>query len=103
MEQRGFFETVTRAVTGTHPYPAFPAKFSETPISIRRPAPTLGQDNSHVLGGLLGMSDDEIAILERDEVIGTKPQGWAYSMDADEAISRLKAIHEGDGEQRADE
>jgi len=93
LERRGFFETVTRPVTGTHPYPGFPAKFSETPVSIRRPSPTLGQDNEHVLTKILGMTEEEIKQLADEEIIGTKPQGWAYSMEADEAISKLKDIH----------
>jgi crotonobetainyl-CoA:carnitine CoA-transferase CaiB-like acyl-CoA transferase len=91
--KRGFFETVNRPATGTHPYPGFPAKLSETPVTIRRPAPTLGQDNEQVLKSVLGMGDAEIKRLADEEVIGTVPQGWAYSMDADEAISRLKDIH----------
>jgi crotonobetainyl-CoA:carnitine CoA-transferase CaiB-like acyl-CoA transferase len=94
LKDRGFFETITRPVTGTHPYPGFPVKFSETPTSIRRPAPTLGQDNEYILKELLGMTEVEIARLAEEEVIGTKPQGWPYSMEADEAISRLKDIHE---------
>ena len=93
IEERGFFEVVTRPVTGTHPYPGFPAKLSETPVTIRRPAPTLGQDNEEVLTRLLGMTKEEISQLAEEEIIGTKPQGWAYSMEADEAISRLKDIH----------
>ncbi|UCG82483.1 MAG: CoA transferase [Dehalococcoidia bacterium] len=93
LEARGFYETITRPVTGTHPYPGFPAKFSETPISIRKPAPTLGLDNEHVLKEILGMTADEIKRLEEEEIIGTIPQGWPYSMDADEAISKLKDIH----------
>lgn len=93
IEERGFFEVVTRPVTGTHPYPGFPAKLSETPVTIRRPAPTLGQDNADVLTRLLGMTKEEISQLAEEEIIGTKPQGWAYSMEADEAISRLKDIH----------
>ena len=96
LQDRGFFETVTRPVNGTHPNPSFPAKFSETPVHIRRPAPTLGQDNEYILTKLLGMSEDEINRLAEEEVIGTKPQGWAYSMDADEAISKLKDIHAKD-------
>jgi crotonobetainyl-CoA:carnitine CoA-transferase CaiB-like acyl-CoA transferase len=93
LEQRGFFETITRPATGTHPYPGFPAKHSETPLSIRRPAPTLGQDNEYVLGELLGMTAEEIGRLADEEIIGTKPQGWAYAMEADEAISKLKDLH----------
>ncbi|HEY48559.1 MAG TPA: CoA transferase [Dehalococcoidia bacterium] len=93
IKDRGFFETVTRPLTGTHPYPGFPVKLSETPVTIRRPAPTLGQDNEYILKNLLGMTDDEINELVEAEIIGTKPQGWAYSMEADEAISKLKDIH----------
>jgi crotonobetainyl-CoA:carnitine CoA-transferase CaiB-like acyl-CoA transferase len=93
LEERGFYKTIERPVTGTHPYPGFPAKFSETPTSIRMPAPTLGRDNEHVLKAILGMNADEIKQLEEEEIIGTIPQGWPYSMDADEAISKLKEIH----------
>lgn len=93
IKERGFFETITRPVTGTHPYPGFPAKLSETPVTIRRPAPTLGQDNEHVLTKLLGMTEEEIKQLADEEIIGTEPQGWAFSMKADEAISKLKDLH----------
>ena len=97
IEARGFFETVTRPITGTHPYPGFPVKFSETPVHIRRPAPTLGQDNEYVLTKFLGMTKKEIEQLAEEEIIGTKPQGWPFAMDAEEAIARLKEIHEGKG------
>jgi crotonobetainyl-CoA:carnitine CoA-transferase CaiB-like acyl-CoA transferase len=93
IEARGFFETVTRPVTGTHPYPGFPAKLSQTPVHIRKPAPTLGQDNEYILKKYLGMKKKEIAKLAEEEIIGTKPQGWAFGMEAEEAISRLKDIH----------
>lgn len=43
---------------------AFP-KLSETPSSIRSPAPSeIGQDNDEIYGELLGMSDSEIAELK---------------------------------------
>ena len=38
-------------------------------------APTLGEHNHDILCGLLGVSDDQYAALERDGVIGTRPQG----------------------------
>ncbi len=93
IQDRGFFEAVTRPVTGTHPQHGFPAKFSETPTSIRKPSPLLGEDNEYILKKYLGMTDDDIRQLEEEEIIGTKPQGWAFSMDEDEAISRIAAIH----------
>ena len=48
---------------------AFP-KLSETPSSVRTPAPTrIGQHNSEIYGGLLGMTDAEIEKLEAAGVI----------------------------------
>jgi len=102
IQERGFFEVVTRPVTGTHPHPGFPVKFSETSVTIRRPAPTLGQDNEDVLTRLLGMTEEEIRQLAEEEIIGTKPHGWAYAMEADEAISRLRDIHTKGGDSRTD-
>ncbi len=68
--ERGFFETVTRPVTGTHPYPGTPMKFTETPLSIRKAAPTLGEDNEYVYKQVIGVSDEEYAELEREKHIG---------------------------------
>ena len=50
------------------------AKFSRTPISIRKPAPCLGEDNHYVFGELLGMSESDIAELEEKGITGTVPQ-----------------------------
>ncbi|HVA79321.1 MAG TPA: CoA transferase [Candidatus Binataceae bacterium] len=72
---RGFFEMVERAEVGRKPYPSLGIRFSKIPISIRKPAPTLGEDNEKVLGGLLGLSAQELAELEREEIIGKFPLG----------------------------
>lgn len=73
---RGFFEDVTHPVTGTHPVPAFPVVFGRQPARrFARPAPRLGEHNREVLGGLLGLDDDELARLEAAKVIGTRPLG----------------------------
>jgi len=45
------------------------AKFSRTPITVRRPAPSLGQDNDLILSEL-GYSDAEQASLREDGAIG---------------------------------
>ena len=42
---------------------------SETPGSVRRPAPTLGRDNETVLRDLLGYTDDQIRALEEGQVL----------------------------------
>ena len=53
-------------VAGKLKIPGSHLKLSETPATIRTPAPALGQDNQAVYGGLLGLTSEEIASL-RDE------------------------------------
>jgi crotonobetainyl-CoA:carnitine CoA-transferase CaiB-like acyl-CoA transferase len=97
MEKRRFFQEVTHPVTGSHRYYGFPVKFSETPVSIRMPAPTLGQHNEYILTGLLGMSEEEISHLVKEKVIGTKPQGWPYSLDVEQESEKDRKFHVMDG------
>jgi len=42
---------------------------SETPPSIRRHAPLLGEHNQEIFGGLLGLSPEKIRQLEEDQVL----------------------------------
>jgi crotonobetainyl-CoA:carnitine CoA-transferase CaiB-like acyl-CoA transferase len=73
-ESRGFFETVTHPVIGALRLPAFPARLSSRTLPYHRGhAPLLGQDNYELLGGWLGLDDAELATLEDDGVIGTRP------------------------------
>ena len=44
-------------------------KLSETPASIRKASPLLGEHNEEVFGGLLGMSKEEIKKLEDEQII----------------------------------
>ena len=73
-ESRGFFETVVHPVIGPIRLPAFPARLTSRALPYHRShAPLLGQDNQSILGGWLGLDDDEIAALAEDGVIGTRP------------------------------
>jgi crotonobetainyl-CoA:carnitine CoA-transferase CaiB-like acyl-CoA transferase len=48
---------------------ANPVKLSATPPDYRSPPPVLGEHSDHVLGGLLGMSADEIAALREKGIV----------------------------------
>ena len=73
LSARGFYVPIDRAVVGTHLYPGLAQHFSETPLVADRPAPLLGEHNRKVFSEILGMSDGEIAALEREKIIGTSP------------------------------
>ena len=75
LEARGLFESVDHPELGVHPSPGLPYRFASVDHWLHRATPTLGQDNHDVLRRVLGLSDDEIAQLEADEVIGTRPKG----------------------------
>ena len=71
---RGFYEAVEHPLAGTHRFPAFPVRFGRQPDRwFARPAPTLGEHNAEVLGGLLGVDEEELARLEAAQIIGTRP------------------------------
>ena len=73
LHERGFFETVGHPVNAAAPHSTLPVRLAEGPATFHRsPAPLLGEHNREVLGAL-GVSDDELAALERDGVIGTAP------------------------------
>ena len=76
MQHRGFFEIEDHPVTGPHPIPVLPFRFrGRTDGWMRSPAPTLGQHNDEVLGGILGLTDDERRTLRAGGVIGDRPRG----------------------------
>jgi crotonobetainyl-CoA:carnitine CoA-transferase CaiB-like acyl-CoA transferase len=73
LEHRGFFQTMEHPVTGKTRYPGFPMGFSAFGRGLHRwPPPTLGQHNDEVLLEL-GLSEDEIARLREEKVIGERP------------------------------
>ena len=75
LDARGFYEEFDHAVTGSHRYPGGRCASIPGPARHHRfAAPTLGQHNDEVLGGL-GLSGDELNALRRDRVIGERPMG----------------------------
>jgi len=74
IQSREYFVAINRAVVGTHLYPGAVARLPETPLRADAPAPLLGEHNRQVFAELLGMSDDDVAELERSGVIGSSPR-----------------------------
>jgi crotonobetainyl-CoA:carnitine CoA-transferase CaiB-like acyl-CoA transferase len=73
---RGFFETVSHPIVGSHEHPALPIRLAgERRRWYTRPAPTLGQHTEEVLRDLLGLDERELERLRADGVIGTRPVG----------------------------
>ena len=62
-------ETVEHPVIGSLKMLGIPFKFSDTPGSVRRAPPALGQHTDEILSGELGMDAQSIAKLRADKVI----------------------------------
>ncbi len=76
LRARGFFETVVHPVVGSHVHPALPLHLaSHRSRWYTRPAPTLGEHTEDVLREMLRLTDDEIAQLRADAIIGKRPVG----------------------------
>jgi crotonobetainyl-CoA:carnitine CoA-transferase CaiB-like acyl-CoA transferase len=74
LRSRGFFEPIDHPVGGRIEVPAFPARFESRRDPYNpSPAPTLGQHNAEILGGLLGLSEAELEDLAAEAIIGTAP------------------------------
>lgn len=69
LKARGFFVDIAQPVAGTHKYPGAPLKYSRTPWEIRQPAPTLGQHNEQIFGGLLGLSAASLSQMKQRGII----------------------------------
>lgn len=72
----GFFQQMTRDVTGTQPQKLWPFRFSGIDASHKRAAATLGQHTEEVLAEA-GVGAEEIERLREQQVIGVVPLGLA--------------------------
>jgi crotonobetainyl-CoA:carnitine CoA-transferase CaiB-like acyl-CoA transferase len=74
LRARNFFEPIEHPLIGMQEYPTWPMRFSAGPHRFwQGPAPTLGQHTAEILRDELGVSDAELARLEAEHVIGTRP------------------------------
>ncbi|OCK58296.1 hypothetical protein LMTR3_21195 [Bradyrhizobium sp. LMTR 3] len=85
LTSRSFLQEVDRAFIGLHPQPSMPIREGVAPYAIRAAAPTLGQHNTEILSGLLGLSGAEIAELVREGIIGT-------TMLSEEDIAKTRKV-----------
>lgn len=75
LRARGHFDTVDHAEIGPRPYPRqLPVHFSGFEPRPRAPAPLLGEHNDEVLKGLAGLTDDDLAGLRDQQIIGDHPE-----------------------------
>lgn len=59
---------VAHPVAGKLKMPGIPVKLSETPGSVRRPAPQLGQHTEEILKEMLGLSKEKIEALRSEDI-----------------------------------
>jgi crotonobetainyl-CoA:carnitine CoA-transferase CaiB-like acyl-CoA transferase len=73
LSHRGFFEQVGHPINPAAPHSTLPVRLAQGPDRFHRhPAPLLGEHN-HELLHEIGLTDEEIATLEDEDVIGTAP------------------------------
>jgi crotonobetainyl-CoA:carnitine CoA-transferase CaiB-like acyl-CoA transferase len=82
LKARGFWRSVDRPFIGRHLQSSAAFREGPDPYPLRRPAPTLGQDNEAILGGRLGLSRAELDRLAAEGVIGTVPNPRRAQGDA---------------------
>ena len=68
----GYWFRHQRRFVGVHPGSHSPYRIDAARMPPGRPAPTLGEANDEVLGGLLGLDAGQREALARDGVIGTR-------------------------------
>lgn len=69
LEAFNFWHWLEHKEMGPSPYEGLQHRLSRTPGELRTAAPVLGQHSDEVLGGMLGLSPDEIEQLKQERVI----------------------------------
>ncbi len=100
LRARGFYQMVEHAPisgVGRRPVIGQPWKLSGTPVTIRRPAPPLGEANAYVLQDLVGLSAEDFDRLVAERLTGEldAPPEKPNPLPVDEQV-RLGRIHSHD-------
>jgi crotonobetainyl-CoA:carnitine CoA-transferase CaiB-like acyl-CoA transferase len=69
MRANGYITTVTHPTFGPTDVVGVPVRLSDTPGTLRHPAPEFGQHTEEILTGLLGYSWEDVGRLRDAEVI----------------------------------
>jgi crotonobetainyl-CoA:carnitine CoA-transferase CaiB-like acyl-CoA transferase len=89
LKERNFFEVVSHPQVGERPYAGMAFRMSKTPGSIRSPAPLLGEHTEQILTTLLGMSEEEMAGLKQEGVIGSVPLAARAGLTPEQTLAAL--------------
>lgn len=73
LHQRQFYIPIDHPEAGVLPFAGFPWKLGRTPARVRRPAPRFAEHNDYVFGDLLGLTAQQVAQLEADEITARVP------------------------------
>ena len=73
LAERGFFEEVAHREAGVWKMDGPAWRFDRSPVHVRLPAPCFAEHNDYVLRDLLGLSEEEVAELEREGVTAREP------------------------------
>ncbi len=69
LKERGYFVDVEHPIIGNAKIPGMPFKMSETPGSVERPSPLVGEHNESILTRYLGFSPDDVQVLKKEGVL----------------------------------
>jgi crotonobetainyl-CoA:carnitine CoA-transferase CaiB-like acyl-CoA transferase len=68
-EARDLIAGIEHPTAGTVQFPGFPYKLSDTPASVRRPPPMLGEHTEEILVDLLGYSTEDVMACRQNGAI----------------------------------
>jgi crotonobetainyl-CoA:carnitine CoA-transferase CaiB-like acyl-CoA transferase len=69
LKVRGYFVEIDHPAAGKLKYPGVGYKFTESPFTVRRAAPLLGEHNEEIFSKKLGYSKTALASLKKEKVI----------------------------------